>query len=1511
MSSALQIFGPAVINLLNGVALTSLDALPPGGITLTDSNAATTLTVTLVSGDNLSASSAGGATVVNGIGALTLTGDLAAINAALASLMLASTIAGTTTLSIIASDGSSTATTALAVDTLPDQPPAFVTPPASLMLAAGVASPIGLHLADDPAKALGRLGTAPETIAITLQASSGVLLLDPAAAPGIGIAGDATGAITLSATSTEFAVLNAALGAITLDAATAGSLLYVASQTSGPLPIADTSGSLTYTTSGSISANAEFSAGAPVVWQSAAAWSGGFAPGLGTDVTIGNGATGLGYGVAAALTIAAGASVDLEASISVGAALLNPASTLVLGNAALSIGGGLTISDATLLVGADATLAAGGVTIGTASALIDFGSMTLNGLDALGSAMLPGGAVLEGPVGVASGGMIDFAGLLQADQLATATGIIGVSLFANATIEGAGTLVAGNFSESDNIAGPGTVLALGPAPLEILAGRVGGGAHFAIDPGAVLEFGAISPLYGVFAATPITIGSDATISFTSGASGGQDGATYASTLGEQGGVLVLDNPESFAGTILGFLPGDRIVLSTLVSLASPFNISTSSFEVEGDNSTNTTQSEIITIHASLATGMTPVIETDAAGNQVIGLRPATASLTLNDTIASHAAINAVTGIATPIEGLGLLVPSNGKTGLVLTIAASHGGLSDGGAVTTALTLSAANALTMNADLAALSYTAPSSGSGDVLNFTGGTGLAGVTAAIGVAITAPATLDYTGGTSGIFNANLSWQGGLAPSGGDIAAFPSHNGAPLMVTGPGAAGEISLGGAYDFAGSFDLGGAAGLALDVGGGGFALFDANAVVTLGAATQVGDTHGAGTLGIAGTVFAPGNVAIGGVASAGGSLLDITGSLLLGQTLAVGAASTATFDITGDAGFSTATLGNSVNGDTGLIRASGNATLSFGTLDIISGTLSLAGNALANAAAATLIGGLIDLAGETRFDTPYGLDLAGGTLSIGSEAVQVLAPGTLTLGAAATLDLAGSLTAAALNAAGNATIAGEALIGTAVSLTNGATLDLAAGTLAAGSLTIASGATLIGSGAIGAATSGVTLIPIDASGLIEATGGTLTIGGNLAGNATIAANATLDLVGSAAGGTISFAGADAMLIVNDSSAMQNAVANFAASDAIDLIGVAPSLVSVAGNVVSIADPSEFALNEATGAAAATVASDGVGGTYITAGGAMPCFTRGTNLLTPNGYRSVETLIPGDALVSFDGVARPIRWIGWRIIDLARDPAVALLRPVVIAPGAFGPGRPRRALAVSPLHAIFGAGKLVPAVLLVNGATITRDVTGFAVTYYHVELDRHAIVFADGLPTETYRDNGNRARFLDSLGNPGTPTETCAPLVLGGADLRAAREALHERATALGYQIAHGPLAEALIDPVCGRIKPRLYGKRLMFDLPVPAGRVILHCHTGMATDTDPTSEDRRILGICAGALRADGRSITAWQGAGWHARAAGDVGHWSSECAELHLPRPARQISIEVIGSVPRWVRNAAHLSF
>jgi hypothetical protein len=1531
MAGSIDIISPAAIASLDGTAISSLDFLPPDGVSLTDGNAGAAITITLIasaSGVSLSASSAGGAGISGNGGTLTISGSEAEVNAALASLDLTSAGAFSGVLSIQAADnqGASKSTT-LGLTGYADPPLAFVAPPGTFASPLGMQTPLtGLTLAADGAVALALAGAAPEMMALTLISTNGPLLLDPTAAAGIAISGDATGTLVLGFASSDLPQLNAALAAVDLVENGAGTLSYIAREVGGPLVPFVTSGSLTYSPDNIASASSETWIGGNGLWQAGADWSGGLAPDGQTGISIFSSETIAGIGAASVLTLAAGATLALSADVAVHGSLVaanatldlagsagGPAalfalagsfsgSSVLIENAALSIQNTLDFStQSAVLVDAAGTLDAGFLILGAGDSLTDFGSLTGGALD-LGTgaeAFLPGGGILGQTVSMASGAVIDFAGLLEAGAGFGTTNATAFTLAAGAVIEGGGTLVAGNFSNSAIIDGPGTIEALGPAPLTIAAGSVSGGAQFLIDPGAVLELGAVSPLYGVFNPTPLTIDSSVTLSFASGANATQDNGLYPSLRGEQAGVLLLDYPGHFAGTIAGFAPGDRIALPGLSNL-SLANLTGQSFVVSGTDSNGVTQSD--TIHAVYAAGLSPFVETDANNNIFIGLRGTTAQLTLNDVPATQATIDAVNGNQEPVTGLGILLPTANAAALSLTISATDGLLAEASAAPAAtITLSGSTGLALNHLLGELTYTPQGGGSGDTLRFTGSGGaLNGFSAAVAVSIAAPATLDYQGGGQGAFNAGASWSGGNAPANGDVLAFGGHAGAADIVSGSGEAGGITVTGAYDFAGTIASSGAGqnGAALVVDGDGVALFDANAVVSLAGSMTIGDTGGAGTAGIAGSLNA-GSVAIAGNANAAGSLLDVSGSLVSAGPLTIGGSAAGTLDVTGHL----TALGTTLGGG-GMLRATGTAGMGLGAADLAGGTLVLSGTATASGNSLAETGGLIDLTGQSSFAISQSAAFAAGIFSVGAEA-RFVAGSPITIASAATLNNAGIIDAGGLTLNGIASLAnGSRLAAGGITLNAGASLSLNGAMLTSTGLTIAPGAVLSGFGEIGGITSG--LLPvINASGTMAASGGTLILGGDVTGNVTITSGAALDLVHGAAGGTISFTGADETLIINDVAAMQDSVSGMVAGDAIELAGVPAASVSIAGGIVTIADPSSFGFTPAASQPAPQVAGNGTGST-ITMGSEMPCFARGTMLLTPSGYRPVEALAPGDPLITETGRVRGIVWIGSRVIDLATDPAAAILRPVVIRAGAFGKGLPLRKLRLSPLHAVYVKGALIPAVLLVNGATITRDDRVQAVTYYHVELARHDVVKAEGLAVETYRDTGNRHRFAAARGVPGSPVPAVAPLITQGTALADIRQALHERAFAFGFQLNHAPDIRLLANGAVIRAKQ----SRKSINLVMPERGATLHImsRNSAPAETDPRSEDRRRLGICIGGIRVNGKAVSCerLEDAGWHRRAGDDRGYWTTGDAMLKLPPDGSRVSLELIGSVPVWLAPA-----
>jgi hypothetical protein len=196
----------------------------------------------------------------------------------------------------------------------------------------------------------------------------------------------------------------------------------------------------------------------------------------------------------------------------------------------------------------------------------------------------------------------------------------------------------------------------------------------------------------------------------------------------------------------------------------------------------------------------------------------------------------------------------------------------------------------------------------------------------------------------------------------------------------------------------------------------------------------------------------------------------------------------------------------------------------------------------------------------------------------------------------------------------------------------------------------------------------------------------------------------------------------------------------------------------------------------------------------VSCFAAGTGLSTPDGTVAVEDLHEGDLVRTMlgNGSVRII-WRGERHIDCIRHPKPKQVWPVRIRRDAFGPAQPDHDLYLSPDHAVYINGVLIPVRYLINGQTI-EQVPVDSVRYFHIELPAHDIVLADGLPVETYLDTGDRTNFITSPAprlHPNfasVPTDGiariwetlgCAQLVVTGAALAAARAHLDARAAGL------------------------------------------------------------------------------------------------------------------------------------
>jgi hypothetical protein len=523
----------------------------------------------------------------------------------------------------------------------------------------------------------------------------------------------------------------------------------------------------------------------------------------------------------------------------------------------------------------------------------------------------------------------------------------------------------------------------------------------------------------------------------------------------------------------------------------------------------------------------------------------------------------------------------------------------------------------------------------------------------------------------------------------------------------------------------------------------------------------------------------------AGGKVLNLSttggimGSVVLGATGSVGNTGVINDSFNGTgivlqaAGHVSNGIGASIIGGYGVTVAGNNATVqNYGTITGLFGT-------------AVKFTGSNDTLQLAPFETISGIASGGGSGML--ELQSFAAAGTISnIGASyvafGTVQVDGGAT---WTLAGQNTIAnGVSFIvqaGAAVTNTGTLTLSGAGGQFASGQQFQNSGlfdlinANLIDQG---------TLLN---NGTVVIDPSTLTVAGLVGtGQVSIGASGTLTSTGTVSSGeTITFAGTSGVLNIDSPGSFSGVIDGFTNGETIGF-GSGTTVSSgtiLPGNTLQVTLSNggtfDFQLNPSQSFNGSTLT--------ITSGQlSLACFRAGTHIMTEDGPCAVEDLRVGDRVpTQLHGDPLPIIWIGHRTIDCRRHPMPARVWPIRVAAHAFGPSMPQRDLYLSPDHAVFVNDVLIPVKHLVNGGTVAQVPVDEA-TYYHIELPQHDVVLAEGLPTESYLETGDRANFANGGSvarlHPDLTARAwealgCAPLVVSGPELMAARAMLGDLAT--------------------------------------------------------------------------------------------------------------------------------------
>jgi Hint domain len=142
------------------------------------------------------------------------------------------------------------------------------------------------------------------------------------------------------------------------------------------------------------------------------------------------------------------------------------------------------------------------------------------------------------------------------------------------------------------------------------------------------------------------------------------------------------------------------------------------------------------------------------------------------------------------------------------------------------------------------------------------------------------------------------------------------------------------------------------------------------------------------------------------------------------------------------------------------------------------------------------------------------------------------------------------------------------------------------------------------------------------------------------------------------------------------------------------------------------------------------------------CLLKGTKISTPSGDRLVQDLQIGDEVQTLAG-SKTIKWIGYNKFTKKEGRAWQdSVMPICVARFAIDDHTPHRDLYLSPLHCIFFNEALIPVMYLINETSFAQGTPSdmSAIEYYHIDLDTHEVIYAEGALVESFWDEDGSSR---------------------------------------------------------------------------------------------------------------------------------------------------------------------------
>jgi hypothetical protein len=307
-----------------------------------------------------------------------------------------------------------------------------------------------------------------------------------------------------------------------------------------------------------------------------------------------------------------------------------------------------------------------------------------------------------------------------------------------------------------------------------------------------------------------------------------------------------------------------------------------------------------------------------------------------------------------------------------------------------------------------------------------------------------------------------------------------------------------------------------------------------------------------------------------------------------------------------------------------------------------------------------------------------------------------------------------------------------------------------------------------------------------------------------------------------------------------------------------------------------------------------------------PCFRSGTKLLTKYGYVAVETLEIGDWMITVqnkDNLApsyNQIVWMGYRHLDITKHYWPLTVLPVRVRHGAFGLNIPKNDLWLSPQHAVYIEGVLIPIIALANGSTIVQENVD-KISYWHVELENHDVIIAEGLPVETFLDCNTREGFANC--EPVTklhPTfeildwsDACAPMHFDGKIVDSIRLLLNTNAKLMGWKITEDADLHITVDG-CRIDATSVVVNQYLFHLPPESKNIYLVSRTHRPADN--LDNDYRHLGVGVSDLVIDDKNFDISKlKKGWYLMEGTGLNVWRWTNGKGMLPNGAKKIYVTI----------------